>query len=333
MKTIAINGFGRIGRTLLRCILDDPLARENITIGAINIGPACLNTLDHLFTYDTVMGTYNQAVRLEKNILHIGKIAIPIITECNPLAIDWKKYHIDWVVEATGCFTDRAGAQKHLTAGARKVLISAPAKQEDITIIPGVNDHLYNQDAHTIVSLGSCTTNCFAPIVKLIHETYTIEHGFMTTTHAYTNNQVLLDLEHKDLRRARAAAQNIIPTKTGASSLIEKLFPDLQGKLSAMAIRVPVPIVSFIDATFITKKTISKDSLNECFEHAAKTSLKNILSCCKKPLVSSDYIGNRHSAIIDTELTKVVGPLSKVCAWYDNEWGYSQRLKDFLLHN
>jgi len=334
---IAINGFGRIGRTFLRAVMLDPQALQKLDIVAINLGP-CSPTSDpsavaHFFKYDSIMKTFPGDVHSDGKILTINNHSIKLYTECDPESLPWKSLDIDWVVDASGRFTTREEASRHIEAGSKKILITAPATNEDITIIPGVNDAQYKPDKDRIVSLGSCTTNCFAPLIKVLHKSFVISQGLMTTTHAFTNDQVLLDVEHKDLRRARAASMNMIPTKTGADKVITKIYPDLQGKLKASAIRVPVPIVSLVDFTFITEKPITREIINQAFETYAKTSLKNILEYVTEPLVSSDFTGNTHSCIFDSLLTQSVGNLGKVFAWYDNEFGYSCRLKDFLLHN
>jgi len=330
---IAINGFGRIGRTFLRTIMLDASAQQKIEVVAINIGPSDPGMVAHLFKYDSVMKTFPGDVHSNNSTLVVNNHTIKLYAESDPEKLPWKNLDIDWVVDASGHFTTKEAAMRHINAGSKKVLITAPATDEDITIIPGVNDQQYDQKNHAIVSLGSCTTNCFAPIIKVIHEAFGIQQGLMTTTHAFTNDQVLLDVEHKDPRRARAATLNIVPTKTGADKVITKIYPNLQGKLKAVAIRVPVPIVSLIDFTFIAEKQITKETINTAFEKEAQTSLKNIVQYVTEPLVSSDFIGNEHSCIIDSMLTQSVGNMGKVFAWYDNEFGYSSRLKDFLLHN
>lgn len=331
-KRIAINGFGRIGRTFLRIMLSDATCKDHLDIVAINIGACDPSNMARLFMHDSIMGTFNGTVTLENSILTINGTPIHLLTEQDPEHIDWKTLAIDWVIEASGHFTSRQGAMKHINAGAKKVLITAPAKDEDITIIPGVNNDAYDKEKHAIVSLGSCTTNCFAPLVKILHESFVIVEGLMSTVHAYTNDQVLLDVEHKDPRRARAAGFNIIPTKTGADSVITKIYPALAGKLKASSLRVPVPVVSIIDFTFLTEKPFTQESLNATLKAYANNQLKGIVHYEEEPLVSSDFIGNQHSCIIDSLLTQNIGNMGKVFAWYDNEFGYSCRIKDFLLH-
>lgn len=330
---IAINGFGRIGRNFLRAVLQDKQVIQKLIIKTINIGPAKKEMIAHMFKYDTLMGTYPGNVRLEKNMLHVDEYKIEIIAEKDPEQIDWSSRNIEWVVECSGCFIKRDGAQKHLTAGAQNVLISAPAKEEDVTIIQGVNDAMYKKEKHHIVSLGSCTTNAFLPMLHVLHNSVGIVNGGMTTVHAYTNTQVLLDVEAKDERRSRAAALNIIPTTTGAANLIERVIPSLKDCINAMAMRVPVGKVSLIDFSFIAKEVISRDYLNELFVKAAEGELKNILAVTHEPLVSSDFNGNPYSIVIDALSTQACGSLGKVLGWYDNEWAYSVRLKDFLLRD
>ncbi|MFA5074732.1 MAG: type I glyceraldehyde-3-phosphate dehydrogenase [Candidatus Babeliales bacterium] len=331
---IAINGFGRIGRTFLRVLLLDKIATKKIEVAAINIGPGDPDLIAHLFKYDSIMGEFEGPIKYDTNSnnFDINGYKIKILQKLNPLEIDWKELKIDWVVDATGCFTKREKASLHLQAGSKKVLITAPASDEDITIIPGVNSTKYDPEKHNIVSLGSCTTNCFAPMIKVLKENFELLNGIMTTIHSYTNDQVLLDIEHKDPRRARAAALNMVPTKTGADKVITKIYPDLEGKLSGIAIRVPTPIVSLTDFTFTTKENLTVEKINTIFENYSQNQLKNILKYCDKPLVSSDFKGNSHSCIFDSLITKTVGKTSKIFGWYDNEFGYCCRLKDFLLH-
>lgn len=330
---VAINGFGRIGRAFLRAILQNKKAKENIKIEAINLGPKKSSPIDLLFKYDSVMPEFSGNVEIKNDFLHVDSQKIKLFFEPEPTNLPWKKLGIDWVIEASGKFTTRDLAAKHLLAGAKKVLITAPSADADISIVPGVNYQAYNPQKHSIISLGSCTTNAFAPLIKVINENFGIQSGVMTTIHAYTNDQVLLDVEHKDPRRARAAAINIVPTKTGASKVITQIFPELKGKIEAVAIRVPVPVVSLIDFAFVSEKAITVEKINKSFEKAAADKLKNILQYTELPLVSSDFIGNTHSSIFDSLLTQQTGRVGKVFAWYDNEFGYSCRLKDFLLHN
>jgi glyceraldehyde 3-phosphate dehydrogenase len=331
MLNIAINGFGRIGRNFLRAYLQDSQALEKMRVVAINIGPAHIDYVAYLFTYDTIMGTFKGDVRLEGDQLIIDGHSIKILTEKDPAQLPWKALNIDWVVECTGHFTKREGASKHLQAGAKKVLISAPAHGQDITIVPGINDQLFNAQTHNIISLGSCTTNAVTPMLKVMNDFFEIEHCLMTTIHAYTNTQVLLDVEGEDERRSRAAALNVIPTTTGAMKVVTQVLPELAGRIEGLALRVPVANVSLVDLTVTTKKEVTAQSINQVFIDASRGALKNIVDFCALPLVSSDFIGNAHSVIIDSQLTMTTGKnMSKIFGWYDNEWGYSNRLKDFL---
>ena len=327
---VALNGFGRIGRTFLRCVLQDPVARKKLDIVSLNIGPANADWLEVMFKYDTIMGIFPGKVEYRDCKLIVDGHAIKVVAECDPLKIDWKSQEVDWVVEATGSFTSREKSQKHIQAGAKNVLITAPTKDDLPCIILGINEDTYNPREH-IISLGSCSTWAFMPMLKVLHDAFDIKNGFMTSLHAYTNSQVLLDKEDNDIRRSRAAALNFIPTTTGAASLLKKVLPALDGKVYARAIRVPVGIVSLIDLTFIANKPISKKSINEVCQQASNSYLKGIMDVSFKPLVSSDYKGNDYSVVIDSLLTETVGNTGKIFGWYDNEWGYSQRLKDFLL--
>jgi len=329
---IAISGFGRIGRTFLRCVLQDQKIREQLQVVAINIGNSQPGFTAHMFKYDTLMGTYQGDVSIKNDELIIDGHHIKIVAELDPEKLPWKELAIDWVVDCTGKFTDRQGAQKHISAGAKKVLISAPAHDEDIAIIPGVNEQLFNAQKHTIVSLGSCTTNAFMTTVKALDDAFGIVRGFMTTTHAYTNSQVLLDVDAKDLRFSRAAALNIIPATSGASKMLGKVLPHLDKKISVIATRVPVGKVSLIDFVFEAKKDLCVDAIHDAFIAASKTGMKNILALTMEPLVSSDFSGNDNSVVIDGLLTNVNGSMGQVFGWYDNEWGYSQRMKDFLVY-
>ncbi len=329
---VAINGFGRIGRNFLRAVLQDSQANEKLQIVAINVGSAKVDFVGHMFKYDTLMGTYPGSVSSIGDELIVDNRRIKILNELDPQLIPWKQLGIDWVVECTGKFTNRAGAEKHLIAGAKYVLISAPAKGEDVAIIPGVNEADFNKNSDHIVSLGSCTTNAFMTMLKVLHDAFGIEKGFMTTIHAYTNTQVLLDVNDTDLRRARAAALNTIPTSTGAAAMLGKIIPELEGRLSAMAVRVPLGKVSLIDLTFIAKKSLSIEAIHDAFTKATQTTMRGIIDLTMEPLVSSDFDGNNYSAVIDGLLTRTDGTMGKVFGWYDNEWAYSVRLKDFLLY-
>lgn len=325
-KNIAINGFGRIGKAFLRAVMQDT---SDIKIVAINLGPSSSENLDAFFRYDSVLGTFNGTVTAKGDTLVVNGHEIKILNETDPNALPWKSLNIDWVVESSGKFTTREKAHMHIKAGAARVLITAPSKDADITIIPGVNDETYNDEL--TVSLGSCTTNCLAPIVKVLKEH--ISQGLMTTIHAYTNNQALLDSEHSDPRRGRAAAMNIVPTSTGADKVITTIYPELKGKIRGIALRVPIPLVSLVDFSFTTIKPINAEEINSMFEKASQTNLKNILHYSTAPVVSSDFIGSPYSCIIDAPLTQAHDSIGKVFGWYDNEFGYSCRLKDFLLGN
>ncbi len=333
MITVAINGFGRIGRNFLRAVMQDETAQKQLTIAVINIGPANPENVAHMFKYDSLMGTFPGSVEMDGNTLVVNNTSIKIIAEPDPSKIDWGSYNIDWVVESSGRFTKRDQAQLHLDAGAPYVLITAPAKEEDIAIIPGVNEDKFNPATDHIVSLGSCSTNAFIPTLKVLNNAFGIESGFMTSIHAYTNAQVLLDVEDSDLRRSRAAALNIIPTTTGASKMLDKVMPELKGKVKATAIRVPVAKVSIMDLIFSTSKPITPETINNQFQKAATSNMAGIVSLSMEPLVSSDYSCSPFSVIIDGLLTKTVGNnMGQVFGWYDNEWGYSVRLMDFLLY-
>ncbi len=331
MITIAINGFGRIGRNFLRVVLQDQKAVERLKVVAINLGPCSTESIAHLFKYDTIMGTYPGNVTLDGNRLLIDNHAIEIVAESDPLTCPWGKLGVDWVVESSGHFTKREGAEKHLKAGARYVLITAPATGEDVSIIPGVNEAQFNPATQHIVSLGSCTTNAIMPLIKLLHDSFGIAQGAMTTVHAYTNSQVLLDIENRDLRLARAAALNIIPTTTGAMKMLGKLIPELEKHISGVSIRVPVAKVSLVDFTFVATQKITVAAIQDACVNAAEHRMKGIVALSMLPLVSSDYSGNPYSVTVDGLLTWADGPMGKIFGWYDNEWGYSERLKDFLI--
>ncbi len=319
MITVAINGFGRIGRNFLRALLCNKTAENKLNVAIINIGCAQPDLIAGMFKHDTLMGTYPGSVTLIGDELVIDDTCIKIVTKLDPQLINWKQLDIDWVVECTGKFTNREGAEKHLIAGAQYVLISAPARGEDVAIIPGINEADFNKNNDHIVSLGSCTTNSFMTMLKVLHDRFAIERGFMTTIHAYTNAQVLLDVNDTDLRRARAAALNTIPTSTGAAAMLGKIIPDLEGRMSAMAIRVPLGKVSLIDLTFIARKPLSVEEIHDAFVQATKSSMHGIVDLTMEPLVSSDFNGNNHSVTIDGLLTNVNGTMGKVFGWYDNE--------------
>jgi len=325
---VAINGFGRIGRNIFRA----SQGNKDFEIVAINdITDA--TTLAHLLRYDSVFGEVGTDVKPGDGKLLVGSKEVKVTAKKDPADLPWKDLKVDVVIESTGLFLDKAGAGKHITAGAKKVVISAPAKDPDATFVMGVNEQLYDASMHHIVSNASCTTNCLAPVVKVIHENFGIVHGLMNTIHSYTNDQKLLDLPHKDLRRARAAALSIIPTTTGAAKAVSLVIPELKGKLDGMSLRVPTPNVSVVDfVAEVTKKTTAAE-VNASLKEASNGRLKGILQFEEAPLVSIDFKGNAHSSIVDAALTSVMeGTMVKVIAWYDNEWGYSCRLRDLILY-
>jgi glyceraldehyde 3-phosphate dehydrogenase len=325
---VGINGFGRIGRNILRAALHD----KDIEFVAVNdITDAA--TLAHLLKYDSILGNLPDDVKAEGDTIHVAGRAIKVLAMKNPGDLPWKSLGVEYVIESTGLFTDADKAKAHLDAGARRVIISAPAKGEDITIVMGVNDDKYDSRNHRIVSNASCTTNCLGPVAKVLHDTFGIVKGQMTTIHSYTNDQKILDLPHKDLRRARAAALSMIPTSTGAAKAIYLAIPELKGKLDGVAIRVPTPNVSIVDFTVELQKATSADDVNAAFRKAAAGRMKGVLVVTDEELVSIDYRGNPASSIVDAPLTKVVGGnLVKVFSWYDNEWGFSNRMKDLVHH-
>ncbi len=332
MIRIAINGFGRIGRSFLRALVTDAHALEKIKIVALNVGNASLKTIAHSFTYDTLMGTFQGKAIVDGDYLVINDtMRIALVAECDAEKLPWKSMDIDWVVDCSGQFTCKKDAQKHQLAGARSVLISAPSKDADVSIIVGVNQHLFDAQKHTIVSLGSCTTNAVTPVLKVMQDAFSIISVAMTTVHAYTNNQVLLDVEQDDVRRSRAAALNIIPTTTGAMASVQQVLPELAGKMTGCSLRVPVAKVSLIDVALITEKKVTIESIHAALYAASNGSMQGVMCMSEELLVSSDYAGNGASVIIDTSMTAVVGSLSKIFGWYDNEWAYSVRLKDFLV--
>ena len=330
MINIAINGLGRIGRNFLRALLEDPSTKNHLKVVGINIGPSDPQATAFLFAHDTLMGKYPGTVLMEGNNLVIDDIKIPIYAQADPAKLPWKNLGVDWVVESSGKFKTREDLLKHIHAGALNVLVSAPIEDEDVTIIPGVNDDRYDEKKDHIISLGSCTSNALLPLIKVLHEDFHITRGFMTTVHAYTNDQVLIDKEKNDERRARAAALNIIPTTTGVTRVIEKVFPDLNSKIQCQSIRVPVAKVSLIDLVVETLQELSISSINSSFEKAANESLMGILAVTNEPLVSSDFSGSSFSVIVDSLLTQVEGKMGRVVGWYDNEWAYSVRMKNFL---
>ena len=323
---VGINGFGRIGRNILRAALPD----KNLDIVAVN-DVTDAPTLAHLLKYDSILGNLSHDVRVEGDSILVDGRKVKVLSTKDPAALPWKDLGIEYAVESTGLFTDADKAKAHLTAGAKKVIISAPAKGEDITIVMGVNHDKYDSTKHHIVSNASCTTNCLAPLAKVLHDTFGIVRGQMTTIHSYTNDQKILDLPHKDLRRARAAALSMIPTSTGAAKAIYLAIPELKGRLDGVAIRVPTPNVSVVDLTVELKSEASAETINAALTKAASSNLKGILEVSTEELVSIDFRGNLASSIVDAGLTRVLqGNFAKVFAWYDNEWGFSSRMCDLI---
>lgn len=323
---VGINGFGRIGRNVFRATMGD----KDLEIVAVNdiTDP---KTLSYLLKYDSVLGSLKAEVGSGEDSITVDGRSVRVFKERDPGKIDWPSLGVDLVVESTGFFTDAEDAKKHMRGSVKKVLISAPAKNEDITICVGVNDSSYDAAKHHIISNASCTTNCLSPIAKVLHETFGIESGLMTTVHSYTNDQKLLDLPHSDLRRARAAALSMIPTSTGAAKAIGLVLPALKGKLDGIAIRVPTPDVSVVDLTVVTSKPVTAESVNAAFKAAAEGPMKGVLQYCDEELVSIDFLHNPHSSIVDSLLTKALGGnMVKVFSWYDNEWGFSCRMRDLI---
>ncbi|SDW95503.1 glyceraldehyde 3-phosphate dehydrogenase [Marininema mesophilum] len=323
---IAINGFGRIGRMVFR----KAIREQDLEVVAVNASyPA--ETLAHLVKYDTIHGVVDDEIKVENGHLHVNGRIVQLVSERDPAKLPWAELNIDLVIEATGKFRDRKGAGLHLQAGAKKVVITAPGKNEDVMVVMGVNESAYDHKKHHIISNASCTTNCLAPLVKVLHEQFGIEQGLMTTVHSYTNDQKNLDNPHKDLRRARACAQSIIPTKTGAASAIGNVLPELAGKLNGLSLRVPTPNVSVVDLVVDLNTEVTVEEVNAALQNAATSEMKGIIQFCEEPLVSPDFIGNPHSTIVDALSTMVIGDRQvKVLAWYDNEWGYSCRVVDLV---
>jgi len=321
---VGINGFGRIGRNIMRAALGN----KNLDFVAVN-DLTNTQTLAHLLKYDSILGNLHQEVKATGDTISVAGDSFKVLSVKDPAQLPWKDLGVDVVFESTGLFTDRDAAAKHLAAGAKKVVITAPAKKPDITLVLGVNADKYDPKAHHIVSNASCTTNCLAPFAKVLHESFGIVRGWMTTVHSYTNDQQLLDLPHKDLRRARAAALSVIPTTTGAASAIGEVIPELKGKLDGIAMRVPTANVSVVDLVVQLSKKTTPDEINNAFRAAANGPLKGILAVEDAPLVSIDFRGNSNSSIVDSAYTKVLdGDFVKVMSWYDNEWGYSSRCVD-----
>ena len=323
---VGINGFGRIGRNVVRAGLHNPAIEFVATNDLTDT-----KTLTHLLKYDSILGPLHESVQAESNAIVIGGKRIAVFATKDPAEIDWAGLGVQIVIESTGKFTDAKDAGKHLRGSVKKVIISAPAKNEDITMVLGVNDHAYDPAKHHIISNASCTTNCLAPVVKVLHSTVGIQKASMTTIHSYTNDQHVLDFPHKDLRRARAAAINMIPTTTGAAKAIGLVMPELKGKLDGYAMRVPTPNVSVVDLVALTSKSSTAEEVNAALKEAAEGPLKGILAYTEDPVVSTDMMHNPNSSIVDSQLTKVIGGnLVKVVAWYDNEWGYSMRVVDMV---
>jgi glyceraldehyde 3-phosphate dehydrogenase len=323
---VGINGFGRIGRNIMRAALES----KDIHFVAVN-DLTNAATLAHLLKYDSILGNLKADIKASGDRISVEGDDFQVLSVKDPAQLPWRDLGVDVVFESTGLFTDRDSAAKHLAAGAKKVIITAPAKKPDITVVLGVNSDKYDPKAHHIISNASCTTNCLAPIAKVLHERFGIRKGWMTTVHSYTNDQQLLDLPHKDLRRARAAALSIIPTTTGAATAVGEVLPELKGKLDGISMRVPTPNVSIVDLAALLDKRTTADEVNAAFKEAASGSLKNILEYVEAPLVSIDFRGNPHSSCLDVPYTKVMdGDFAKVLSWYDNEWGYSNRCVDLL---
>jgi glyceraldehyde 3-phosphate dehydrogenase len=325
---VAINGFGRIGR----CFLRASKGYQEFEVVAIN-DLTDAKTLAHLLKYDSVHGIFAADIKTGEGSITVDGREIKILAMTEPEKLPWKDLGVDIVIESTGRFTDKPSASKHLNAGAKWVIISAPAKEPDITVCMGVNEETLDPKNHRIISNASCTTNCLAPVAKVIHNEFKIIKGLMTTIHSYTNDQRILDLPHKDLRRARAAAMNMIPTTTGAAKAVGLVLPDLKGKLNGWSIRVPTPNVSLVDLVIEVSKEVTVEEVNGALKKAAEGPMKGILQYSEEPLVSIDLNGNNHSAIVDAKLTMVIeGRMVKVLAWYDNEWGYSSRIRDLILY-
>ena len=326
---IAINGFGRIGRLVLRTLLQQH--RKELSVVAVN-DMADLKTNAHLFRYDTTYGIFPGKLEVGEGAMQVDGQKIAVLNLKEPSRMPWKQLGVDIVIESTGVFTDAAQVRAHLDAGAKKTIITAPATREDLTVVLGVNDSAYDPRKHHIISNASCTTNCLAPVAKVLQDNFGIERGLMTTIHAYTNDQRILDLMHKDLRRARASAMNIVPTSTGAAKAIGLVMPELKGKLHGLSLRVPTSTVSVVDLVVDLKKSANGDDINGALKTAAETKMKGILEYCDEPLVSSDFRGNAASSIVDGLSTVVLdGKMAKVLAWYDNEWGYSCRVGDLAM--
>lgn len=325
MMKVGLSGFGRIGRDFLRAYFERE--EKEFDLIAVNASGK-LEDLAHLFKYDTMYRTFEGTVEVVKDGFVINGKHVKVVDHRDPLEIPWAELGIELVVDSTGAFRDREGLSKHLQAGAKKVIVTAPAKGDDLTIVMGVNDELYDAEKHNILSNASCTTNCLAPVSKVILDNLGVKKGLMTTIHAYTNDQQILDKRHKDLRRARAAAQNIIPTTTGAAKAVALVLPELEGKMNGFSVRVPVATVSLVDVVFEVDRPTTAEEVNRLFKEASENELKGILGYTEEPLVSSDFIGDPRSSIVDGLSTMVIDNMVKVVSWYDNEWGYSERVLD-----
>ncbi|HVQ00607.1 MAG TPA: type I glyceraldehyde-3-phosphate dehydrogenase [Candidatus Thermoplasmatota archaeon] len=334
MIRVGINGFGRIGRNVLRSALQHSQYGKKFEIIAVNdLGNT--EILAHLLKYDSIYGKFCGDIKVKPGGVEVDGHLITFFSEVNPGNLPWRKLAVDVVIESTGMFRTREGAGKHLEAGAKKVIISAPGKEPDLTVVLGVNEKMYDPGKHHIISMASCTTNSLAPPVKVLQDTFGIEQGFMTTVHSYTGDQRILDFPHKDLRRARAAAVSIIPTTTGAAKAVALVIPELKGKIDGISLRVPTPDGSITDFTCVLKRPTTEQEINNTLRTASETSLKGIMQYTEEPLVSVDIVGNPHSAIIDGLSTKVIGEkgtLAKILSWYDNEWGYSCRIVDLIQY-
>ena len=322
---VGLSGFGRIGRDVVRVWAEQKV--EDFEIVAINAS-GNIPDLAHLFKYDSIYGKFEGTIETYDKGLIINGRKIPVVAFRDPIDIPWGELGVDLAIDSTGAFKDKKDLMKHIEAGAKKVMITAPAKDEDITIVMGVNDHLYDPEKHVVISNASCTTNCLAPVAKVILDKLGVKKGLMTTVHAYTNDQMVHDKRHKDLRRARAAAENIIPTTTGAAKAVSLVLPELKGKLNGFALRVPVPTVSLVDVVFEVERPTTKEEVNAFLKEASEGELKGILGFSEEPLVSRDFVGDNRSSIVDADSTMVIDNMVKVVSWYDNEWGYSRRVVD-----
>lgn len=326
---VGISGFGRIGRDVMRIYMEEGI--EDFEVVALNAS-GDLNTLAHLFKYDSLYGKFNGTMEVVEDGFIINGKKIKVVAHRNPEEIPWKELGVDLVIESTGAFRDREGVMKHINAGAKKVLITAPAKDEDVTIVLGVNEDKYDPLKHNIISNASCTTNCLAPVSKVILDEFGIDKGLMTTIHSYTNDQQILDKRHKDLRRARAAAESMIPTTTGAAKAVALVIPELKGKLNGFSLRVPTPTVSVVDVVFEVSKPTTAEEVNKVLKEASEGKMKGILGYSDEPLVSVDYKGDPRSSIVDGLSTMVIDNMVKIVSWYDNEWGYSSRVVDLASY-